>query len=230
MLSFRHKIRDTINFFLSPLNLKIITRPKGSDRPAWELFPEFLTLAGQLSQHTLLPKHRLFALWQWASYARSLPGCLAEVGVYRGGASYLMASISPQKEIHLFDTFSGLPEADMDRLPKGAFHNTSVKQVRDLLSPFEQVFIYEGFFPDTAEGFPPDKKFCLVHLDGDLYPTTKDGLEFFYPRLVPGGVIVLDDYLTRHQGVTTAVDEFVASGSLPAIVSAAGQSVIIKQP
>jgi len=163
MTNFRSKIRDTINWLLCPLNLKIIVRPVGSEQPAWELFPEFHTLADQVSQHTVLAKHRLFTLWQWANYASVLPGCLAEVGVYRGGVSYMLASISPDKEIYLFDTFTGLPEADLDRLPKGAFNNTTAEQVRDLLLPFEHVHIHKGFFPDTARGLPPEKLFCLAY-------------------------------------------------------------------
>jgi hypothetical protein len=54
-----------------------------------------------------------------------------------------------------------------------------------------------------------DRRFKLVHIDVDLYQPTRDSVEFFYPRMVPGGVILCDDYgSTRCPGARRAMDEF----------------------
>lgn len=65
---------------------------------------------------------------------------------------------------------------------------------------------YKGYFPSTA-GPVIDLRFSFVHLDVDLYESTKSCLEFFYPRLNVGGVISPDDYVGAH-GVWTAFEEF----------------------
>jgi len=73
------------------------------------------------------------------------------------------------------------------------------------------VRLKRGLFPDTAAGLESET-FAVVHLDGDLYETTRAGLDFFWPRMVTGGVIVLDDYgLHDCPGVTRAVDELGVS-------------------
>jgi O-methyltransferase len=67
--------------------------------------------------------------------------------------------------------------------------------------------VREGIFPETATGLE-DETFAFVHLDADLYQSTLDGLNFFYPRLSPGGCIIVHDYNHNWEGVTKAVDEF----------------------
>ena len=76
-------------------------------------------------------------------------------------------------------------------------------------SPFpEQAVIRRGYFPDTAAGLEQER-FCLVSLDADLYAPILSGLIFFYPRLVPGGMILLHDYNNeRFRGARQAVEEF----------------------
>lgn len=227
-MSVREKVRTAINGALRPLGVEMRAVAVGSDRLAWQLNPEFKAIAGKVAGRTLLSPHRLFALWQWANYARSLGGDVAEMGVYKGGGSYVLASVCQAKRIYLFDTFTGLPEADENRLAKGAFGSVSIEDVQAFVSRVGDVVMRPGFFPQTASAIPDHSEFCLVHLDGDLYQSTRDGLEFFYPRMVQGGVLVVDDYLSQHEGVTRAVDEFVMGRPEQAIVSAAGQCVIIK--
>lgn len=65
-----------------------------------------------------------------------------------------------------------------------------------------------GYFPDTAVGLD-DEKFCFVSLDADLYEPIKAGLEFFYPKMISGGVILVQDYYDEiFTGVKKAVNEF----------------------
>ena len=68
------------------------------------------------------------------------------------------------------------------------------------------MFFYKGYFPDTA-GPVKEKKFCLVNIDVDIFESVKACMEFFYPRMSRGGVIICHDY-SRFPGVLEAVDTF----------------------
>ena len=89
----------------------------------------------------------------------------------------------------------------------------SEELVRSNLSEFDFIDFYKGWIP---ERFPEasDRSFILVHIDLDLYDPIRDSIEFFYPRLVEGGIMVFDDYgLSQFPGTKLAVDEAVKSMS-----------------
>ena len=77
----------------------------------WSNSPEFRQSLKAIRKHTLVSDDRCFMLYQYAQYASSLLGSMAELGVYQGGTAKLIAKASPAKTLHLFDTFSGLPDA-----------------------------------------------------------------------------------------------------------------------
>ena len=139
----------------------------------------------------------------------NVEGEIAEVGVFRGGSAKLIAEVKGDRELHLFDSFGGLPElTEPDPGPlfrPGQFHAREA-DVRRYLSSFTRVFIYKGWFPGTAERVAA-MKFSFVHLDVDLFEPTRDALEFFYPRLSRGAVLVSHDY-NYAAGVRRAFDEF----------------------
>lgn len=135
-----------------------------------------------------------------------LTGDVAEFGVYRGGSAKLIGHFAPGAALHLFDTFSGIP-CD-DPFPgahrRGDFADTSSSEVLGFLNN-PRALAHVGVFPSTA---PPDVRYRFVHLDADLYESTKDALKYFLPRLVPGGVLLMDDYgWERCPGVETATGE-----------------------
>jgi O-methyltransferase len=137
-------------------------------------------------------------LRQAALEVREVPGDVAEVGVYTGGITRMLALMLPAKTVYGFDTFRGLPQ-----LPR---HTLDFHREGEFEANVAEVTAY---LPATAKGLEKHK-FALVHLDSDLYETTRAGLAFFWPRLSEGGVIVLDDYGWRDTlGVTLAVDEFL---------------------
>ena len=89
----------------------------------------------------------------------------------------------------------------------GEFADTSVDLVLSKLTAPEKAVIRKGYFPETAEGL--DAKFAFVSLDADLYEPTYNGLEWFYPRMASGGVLLLHDYESaRFSGVRAAVDAY----------------------
>ncbi len=140
-----------------------------------------------------------------------LDGGLAEAGVFKGGTAKLICEFKGDRPLHLFDTFEGMPETrpDVDTYSKGAFSSTSAGAVTRYLAAYPAVHVHKGRFPDTAAGLPRDAAFSFVHLDMDVYESTLEGLRYFFPRLVPGGVLLSHDYNTHYcRGVKKAFDEY----------------------
>ncbi len=142
-----------------------------------------------------------------------IPGDMVELGVYRGNSAAVLAYYARlyHKNLILFDTFEGFDQRDLvgiDSLPHHKFADTSLDQVRGLVGG-EGVSFVRGRFP---ESIPPDlytSRFCLAHIDCDLYEPAKAGLEFFYPRLSPGGLLIVHDYANPYwEGIKIAVDEY----------------------
>ncbi len=158
---------------------------------------------------------RFFNFWfQTERIKRSnIEGAIAELGVYKGDTAYILHQMDPQRDIHLFDTFEGFQQKDLDtETGKAAtytthnFADTSIERVMQRLSS-EKFIFHKGYFPDTTEGLN-DIKYALVSMDADLYNPTKAGLEYFYPRLSPGGVILVHDYNPDWPGIMKAVNEY----------------------
>ncbi len=143
----------------------------------------------------------------------NIAGDIAELGVFRGNSAAILAHYAriSGRKLLLFDTFEGFDRRDLvgrDKSRAVSFANTSLDVVRDVVGD-EAVQFVQGRFP---ESIPPDletSRFCLVHIDCDLYEPSKAGLEFFYPRLSPGGLMIVHDYANPcWVGIKDAVDEF----------------------
>lgn len=181
---------------------------------------------------TLVSEDRCQALYNLAQEANKLEGDVAEIGVYKGGTAKLLALSCPDKTIHLFDTFQGMPAKDdpsIDFHKEGDFNDTSLEAVRDALSDCNDVKFYPGMFPDTVDS-TISEKFSLVHSDVDLYQCNVDVLEYFYPRLVPGGIIVFDDYEWEGcPGIKKSLEEFLVDKPEELKVSAQYQCYFVKR-
>ena len=137
--------------------------------------------------------------------------------MYKGGTAYLISDTlteysETKKELHLFDTISGMPKSaneDNSHHMEGDFNDTTLNDVRKYLQKFDCAIFHPGVIPETFEGFG-NKKFSFVHIDLDLYQSVKDCCDFFYDRLIKGGIIIFDDYGFRGYEVTAkkAVDDF----------------------
>lgn len=156
-------------------------------------------------------------------------GLVAECGVYRGStllgmANTLAAQHSGDWHIVGFDSFAGFPEpAVEDALPDGTYHPRARKGVFSdasyeglnrrvrRLGMGDRVTLVKGYFENTLSSW--EREFALVHLDCDLYESYRTCLEFFYPRLRPGGYMVFDEYdfsAGVYPGAQKAIDEFFA--------------------
>jgi hypothetical protein len=143
----------------------------------------------------------------------NIPGNIAELGVYRGNSASIFAYYCRkyQRQLFLFDTFRGFDERDLvgtDRSRRAQFDDTSLESVRNLVGGQDVQFI-AGRFPQSIPADIYGHQFCLAHIDCDLYEPAKAGLEFFYPRLAPGGLLIMHDYANPYWlGIKRAVDEF----------------------
>ncbi|ECP7610347.1 methyltransferase [Campylobacter jejuni] len=144
----------------------------------------------------------------------NLNGSVAELGVFQGDFAKKINQFFPKKTLYLFDTFEGFDARDLlneelsVRNLGGHLVNTSVDLVRKKMPHPENVVIKQGWFPSTATDLE-DEKFCFVNIDTDLYDSILSGLEFFYPKMVAGGIILVHDYFSLgYIGVKKAVDEF----------------------
>jgi len=172
-------------------------------------------------KRTFLSYDRLYVLYQAIWNVRHLSAhgvSMAEVGVYRGGGTYFMASVAENifeknVAVHAFDTFEGHPDeiysaVEVDNWP-GKFGDTSFGAVQSYLAGFTNVKLHKGRFQDRCVEVSGEE-FCFVHLDVDILSGTRDGLEFFSDRLPVGGIIVVDDYgVTTCKGVKQAADTFI---------------------
>lgn len=156
----------------------------------------------------LLKDQEAFLIFKMVKKTEKLSGEIAEVGVYKGASAKLICSAT-KKNLHLFDTYEGLPEAGakdkQDKFKRGEL-SASLEGVQAYLKGEENVFFYKGLFPTTA-GPVQNKNFSFVHLDVDLYESTLECLKFFHPRMSPGGVIMSHDYQDLI-GVRRAFDEY----------------------
>ncbi len=143
-------------------------------------------------------------------------GSIAELGVYKGTTAKILHTLLPERRLYLFDTFTGFDARDLPgekTTDAGAFQfdDTSAEAVARFLGDSPLVTLCNGYFPDTAVAVPEGEVFALVHLDADLFKPTWDALEFFYPRISPGGYLILHDYSSMAwPGIAEAVDRFFA--------------------
>lgn len=162
----------------------------------------------------------------------NLKGELAEVGVFQGGTACIINEIIPDKELYLFDTFSGFADEIHESDVKGykpGLCCADEKFVKDLMKDKKNVFITKGKFPDTSD-IIKNKKFSFVHLDVDVYNGTKNSVMFFYPRLESGGSIIVHDY-PHLDGVKKAIDELISSNMFEkdTIINCATRQLIIRK-
>jgi len=158
---------------------------------------------------------RFYMLYQNVEHvlAGGIQGDLVELGVYKGNSAAVLARLARRfdRRLYLFDTFTGFDDRDLGNNPLDSerpFTDTSLEAVQRLIGDHKVTYV-SGYFPDSARGMQLPEKVAVLHLDCDLYGPTKQGLEHFYSRMAPGGIIVLHDYSSGYwPGVTQAADEF----------------------
>ncbi len=162
--------------------------------------------------HTMVGKRRLENVRDLAQRAidEGIPGHFIETGVWRGGCCILMrgvlaANSVKDRKVYAADSFEGVPPPQPELYPEDEgfdldlFHELAVSldnvkanfACYDLLD--DQVVFIKGLFHDTLPTLDAGP-FALIRLDGDLYQSTYVALEALYPKLSPGGFVIIDDF------------------------------------
>jgi O-methyltransferase len=154
---------------------------------------------------------------------RDVPGDFIETGVWRGGSCILMRAVlkafgDDNRIVWAADSFEGIPSPD-PRYPLdggSTFHEysdilgVSLEQVQENFRRYgmldDQVRFLKGLFKDTLPT-APIRELAILRLDGDLYSSTIDALTSLYPKLSPGGFVIVDDYGDL-QGCRQAVTDY----------------------
>lgn len=154
-----------------------------------------------------------------------MPGAFVECGVFAGAQSAAMARAimdidgSTPRQVHLFDSFAGIPAAgehDHDLIAADFTAGTalcSLAQVkwymeREWHIPESLLVYHPGWFADTLPTLGPDpEQIAVLRIDCDLYESTRLVMEHLYPRVVPGGFVIVDDY--NLDGCRKALHEYL---------------------
>ncbi len=187
----------------------------------WRGDDNFMNIYEEIKKNTLVDIYRCYELWQLVRKIHSLDpnAAVLEVGVWRGGTAAVMARqlnlLKSKANLYLADTFEGVAKASAkDSFYSGGEHSdTSQFIVEDALkkkSRYQYYKILKGVFPeDTADKILITEQFGICHIDVDVYDSAKDILEWVWDKMIPGGVVVFDDYgFHTCTGVTKLVEEY----------------------
>lgn len=206
----------------------------------WNSAPEFLSTYKLIQRNTLVDIYRCWELWTLVGQTAKRDGGILEVGVWRGGTGALMAKkaqfAGSNDPIYLCDTFTGVVKTGVqDTYYKGGEHsNASQHIVEDLLRTLElaNVRILKGVFPDeTAHLIEAGAQFRLCHIDVDAYQSAKDVMAWIWDRMVPGGIVVYDDYgFMECKGITKYVNEQTTESDRLVLHNLNGHAIVVKTP
>ena len=204
----------------------------------WNKDIDFLRVMQMILSFTLVDIYRCYELWTLVEQSAKLGhGDVIEIGVWKGGTGVLIGQKAklcniPCK-IYLCDTFKGVVKAgSLDVAYKGGEHaDTSREIVEGLIqnAGLDNIKILEGVFPDETGDAVQDAKFRLCHIDVDVYQSAHDIVNWIWDRMVPGGIIVYDDYgFPTCSGVTRHVEEQIPLKDRLVFQNLNGHAVIVK--
>jgi hypothetical protein len=167
-------------------------------------------------------------------------GSIAELGVYKGQSAALLSYYAEMfgRALYLADTFQGFAEAqyqheeEMSEGKQVAFKDTSLEAAQRVVGDYAGNRWIVGLFPDSVTDEMRRDQYAFVSIDCDIYEPILEGLKFFWPRMLPGGMIFIHDYSSGHwPGATRAVDQFCAAEKVRGVLlcDLAGSYVLTRQ-
>ena len=200
----------------------------------WKQDQEFVKIRKSVLGRSMLDTRKLHLFYNFAKATVGRSGHIAEVGVYKGGTAKVLIEIfrndPTRPQIHLFDTYEGMVEAKVsgEVFRKGDLGDTSLESVQDFLGISSLIHYHKGDIESTRSDVG-ELKFKFVHIDVDYYQSIVDCFDFFYQRLLPGGIIVFDDYgAVSCPLASKAVNECCLIHGLNPIYLYTTQAIIIK--
>lgn len=191
-------------------------RPHGIDLdPAHYRFVQSTTALLGIDNHSSSLGTALQLALQRA--AAGLDGPIVELGVYRGGNALAVCLanqlLGDERRYYLVDSFEGFPElSEHDpEAAAGLFRDGSYADIVATFARFPPARVVRGFVPEVLAELPEDR-FSVVYYDCDLHDPARGALEHCFPRLPPGGFVMIHDYLPKlggFDGVRRAVDGFL---------------------
>lgn len=201
-----------------------------------DITDDFVAVYKMVRPFTMTSSARIFSLCEAVKYLQenNIQGDVVECGVWRGGSMMAIAEVlkqsgSTNRDLYLFDTFEGMSlpsEHDVDlsgvtasklmashdkKNEDSVWCIASIEEVDANLKtvgyPPDKIHLIKGMVENTIPAGAPDK-IALLRLDTDWYESTKHEMEHLFPRLVPGGVLIIDDY-GHWQGARKAIDEYL---------------------
>jgi hypothetical protein len=183
------------------------------------------------------PRWRIWILTRIAIRCASLDGSFAELGVYRGGCSYMvLSSCRPRagRSYFLFDTFAGIPDFNLTPQESedgfaGRLSDVTLNEVKNRLQAWSDMTRF--VVGDVFETLPREETgpLTFVHLDLNAAAPTELALRYAWPRMVPGGVIVFDDYgWAGYEDQRKRVDRFFEDKQDCIVALPTGQAISVK--
>ena len=179
----------------------------------------------------------------WAAKrAARLPGDFVECGVNEGWMSLTICHYlnfnALQKSFYLFDTYCGIPPeqiTDRERRDAGErllgaqhYYVECYERTKARFATYPRAVLVRGRVPDTL-ALAPIEQIAYLHIDMNIAVPERAAIEFFWPKLVPGGIVVLDDYaFSTYQSQHDTMNEFAASVGTDVLTLPTGQGLIIK--
>jgi len=195
---------------------------------------DHIDIIKRVKSYTMTSNERLFGLIEAVRYIvrNRVEGDFIECGVYKGGSMMTVALVlleenCSDRDLYLYDTFTGMTDpSDVDVDFRGnVMHHTRwpvvpEEAVRAALYsteyPRNKIHFVRGRVEDTLPDQAPEK-IALLRLDTDWYESTKHELVHLYPRLVQGGVLIIDDY-GQYLGSKRAVNEYLSEQNIPTLL------------
>jgi len=205
----------------------------------WNGDAAFQQVLSAIRSHTLVDEYRCYELWRLCGQIGALEqGDILEVGVWRGGTGCLLArrcvDLNLGGKVFLCDTFTGVAKAGrQDSAYVGGEHaDTSATIVLDLVRRMglPNVEVLQGIFPDATAQRIAGRRFRFCHIDVDVHESASQTFDWVWPRLVPGGIVVFDDYgFYSCGGVTRLVDRMIGKPDRLVVYNVNGHALVIKR-
>jgi len=203
----------------------------------WCSDQNFLNLYDQIRNNTLVDIFRCYEIFTLVQQVSKLQkGAFIEIGVFKGGTGAVIASqvkaCALDETVYLCDTFEGVVKSSqVDTHYVNGEHSTSQAPVEELLKALDldNIVLLQGIFPDDTAHIVENEMFRFCHIDVDVYQSAKDIMDWIWPRMVVGGVVVYDDFgFSSCEGIKKHVEEQMNLTDRLVIYNLNGHAIVVK--